>query len=270
MQKFNRRQFLKATLVTSASATLLPILGADAPSSPATTSASGQSVRGANDDIRVAVVGFGGRGKDHIKEFGEVKGVRLVALCDVDRDILEKEVKTCDKAGLKVEGYSDIRKLLENKDIDAISIATPNHWHSLCAIWAVQAGKDVYVEKPVSHNVWEGRQLVTAARKYQRIVQTGTQSRSSSGLREAIEWVRAGNIGKIQRVHGLCYKRRPSIGKVDGPQPVPTSVDYDLWCGPAPKAPLMRKKLHYDWHWVWPTGNGDLGNQGIHEMDVSR
>lgn len=269
MQKFTRRQFLKTTLVTSASATLLPALGADAPPAP-TSSTSGQNVRGANDDIRVAVVGFGGRGKDHIKGFGDLKGVRLVALCDVDRDILDKEVKTCDKAGVKVEGYSDIRKLLENKEIDAISIATPNHWHSLCAIWAIQAGKDVYVEKPVSHNVWEGRQLVTAARKYQKIVQTGTQSRSSSGLREAIEWVRAGNIGKIQRVHGLCYKRRASIGKVDAPQPVPASVDYDLWCGPAPKAPLMRKKLHYDWHWVWPTGNGDIGNQGIHEMDVSR
>ena len=270
MQKFTRRQFLKATLLTSASATILPAFGADVPVSPSSGSASGAQVRGANEDIRVAVVGFGGRGKDHIKGFHEVKGVRLVALCDVDRDILDKEVKACDKAGLKVEPYTDIRKLLENKDIDAVSIATPNHWHSLCAIWAIQAGKDVYVEKPVSHNVWEGRQLVTAARKYQKIVQTGTQSRSSSGLREAIEWVRAGNIGKILRVHGLCYKRRASIGKVEGQQPVPASVDYDLWCGPAPKTPLMRKKLHYDWHWVWPTGNGDLGNQGIHEMDVSR
>jgi predicted dehydrogenase len=270
MQKFTRRQFLKATLLTSASATILPVVGADLSPSAASGPALGARVRGANDDIRVAVVGFNSRGKDHIKGFREVEGVRLVALCDVDRDILDREVKTCDKAGLKVEGYTDIRKLLENKDIDAISVATPNHWHSLCGIWAVQAGKDVYLEKPVSHNVWEGRQLVTAARKYQKIVQTGTQSRSSSGLREAIEWVRAGNIGKIQRVHGLCYKRRASIGKVDGPQPVPASVDYDLWCGPAPKSPLMRKKLHYDWHWVWPTGNGDIGNQGIHEMDVSR
>lgn len=270
MQKFNRRQFLKASLLTSASATLLPVLGAEAPPSPATGAGVAQKPRGANEDIRVAVVGFNGRGRDHIKELRELQGVRLVALCDADRDVLDKEVKTCDKTGLKVEGYTDVRKLLENRDIDAITIATPNHWHSLCAIWALQAGKDVYVEKPVSHNVWEGRQLVNAARKYQKIVQTGTQSRSSTGLQEAIQWVRAGNIGKILRVHGLCYKRRPSIGKVDGPQPVPASVDYDLWCGPAPKGPLMRKKLHYDWHWVWPTGNGDLGNQGIHEMDVSR
>jgi hypothetical protein len=151
-----------------------------------------------------------------------------------------------------------------------VSFATPNHWHSLGAIWAIQAGKDVYVEKPVSHNVWEGRQLVKAARKYNRIVQAGTQCRSSSGVAEAIQYVRDGNLGKLLRARGFCYKRRPSIGKVDGPQPVPASIDYDLWCGPAPKEPLMRKRLHYDWHWVWPTGNGDLGNQGIHQMDMCR
>ena len=134
----------------------------------------------------------------------------------------------------------------------------------------MQAGKDVYVEKPVSHNVWEGRRIVEVARKLNRIVQTGTQSRSSSGIREGIQWVREGNIGKILRARGFCYKRRPSIGKVDGPQPIPPGIDYDLWCGPAPKEPLMRKRLHYDWHWVWPTGNGDLGNQGIHQMDIAR
>jgi predicted dehydrogenase len=141
----------------------------------------------------------------------------------------------------------------------------------LGAIWAVQAGKDVYLEKPVSHNVWEGRQIIEAARKYNKIVQTGTQSRSSrTGIFEAIQWLREGHIGKIIRARGLCYKPRPSIGKVDGPQQPPETVDYDLWCGPASKEPLMRKKLHYDWHWVWPTGNGDLGNQGIHQMDISR
>jgi len=140
----------------------------------------------------------------------------------------------------------------------------------LGAIWAIQAGKDVYLEKPVCHNVWEGRQIVVAARKHGRIVQTGTQSRSSNGIAEGIAFLREGHIGKLLRVRGLCYKRRASIGKVDGPQPIPPSVDYDLWCGPAPKDPLMRKQLHYDWHWVWPTGNGDLGNQGIHEMDVAR
>ncbi len=166
--------------------------------------------------------------------------------------------------------YTDVRKLLDSKEIDAISTATPNHWHSLIGIWACQAGKDVYVEKPISHNVWEGRKLVEAAAKYNRIVQAGTQSRSNHSIRAAFEWVKAGNLGKILVSRGLCYKRRASIGKVAGPQPIPESVDYDLWCGPTAKVPLMRKKLHYDWHWVWPTGNGDLGNQGIHQMDLAR
>jgi predicted dehydrogenase len=169
-----------------------------------------------------------------------------------------------------VQGYTDIRQMLDNANIDAVSIATPNHWHSLAAIWAIQAGKDVYVEKPVSHEVWEGRQLVTAARRHNRIVQTGTQSRSSLAIAQAMQWVKEGNLGKIRCAHALCYKRRRSIGKVDGPQPVPASIDYDLWCGPAPKGALLRKRLHYDWHWVWPTGNGDLGNQGIHQMDLAR
>jgi predicted dehydrogenase len=155
--------------------------------------------------------------------------------------------------------------------VDVISTATPNHWHSLVVVWGCQAGKDVYVEKPVSHNVWEGRQAVNAARRYDRIVQTGTQSRSSrEGVALAIEWLRAGNLGKIQVARGICYKRRDSIGKVSGPQPIPTEIDYDLWCGPAPKDPLMRQRLHYDWHWVWSTGNGDIGNQGIHQMDLAR
>jgi predicted dehydrogenase len=151
-----------------------------------------------------------------------------------------------------------------------VSIATPNHWHSLAAIWAIQAGKDVYVEKPVSHNVWEGRQLVNAARKHNRIVQTGTQSRSSQSLKQCFDWLKEGHLGKIKIARGLCYKPRPSIGKVDGPQPIPAGIDYDLWCGPAPMKTLMRQKLHYDWHWIWDTGNGDLGNQGIHQMDIAR
>lgn len=267
MNKFNRRQFLKSSLLSAASLNVLPAFAAD---SNKKSSAPSIGVQGANDDIRYAVVGFNGRGKDHLKEMGEQGGVRLVALCDVDSKILGREVARCNQRGQKIEGYSDIRKLLENKDIDVVTFATPNHWHALGAIWAIQAGKDVYLEKPVCHNVWEGRKIIEAARKYGKIVQTGTQSRSSYGIAEGIAWVHEGNIGKILRARGLCYKRRPSIGKVDGPQPIPPEVDYDLWCGPAPKEPLMRKKLHYDWHWVWPTGNGDLGNQGIHEMDVAR
>ena len=138
------------------------------------------------------------------------------------------------------------------------------------AIWAIQNGKHVYVEKPVSHNVSEGRRIVEAARKHNRLCQAGTQSRSMSGMREAIAFVHSGGIGKVKLARGLCYKPRGSIGKVDGEQPVPKTVDYDLWCGPAPKKPLMRKHLHYDWHWIWDTGNGDLGNQGIHQMDIAR
>ena len=255
MSKFNRRQFLKSSLISAASLKLLPAFAAPA---------------GANSDIRYAVVGFNGRGQDHLKGMAEVDGTRLVALCDVDSKILGREVQRCNSKGQKIEGYTDIRKLLENKDIDVVTFATPNHWHALGAIWAIQAGKDVYLEKPVCHNVWEGRKLVEAARKHGKIVQTGTQSRSSHGIAEGIAWVHEGHIGKILRVRGLCYKRRASIGKVGGPQSIPPEIDYDLWCGPAPKEPLMRKKLHYDWHWVWPTGNGDLGNQGIHEMDVAR
>src|SRR5512133_347297 len=265
MNNFNRRQFLKASLLGAASLALAPSCVTSQKRGVLNTAA-----RGANEVLRYAVIGFGGRGQNHIDELHKIQGARLVALCDVDDNILRKETERCEKRGQKLDGYSDFRKVLERKDIDFVTFATPNHWHSLNAIWAIQAGKDVYVEKPISHNVWEGRKVVEAARKYGRIVQAGTQSRSSEGLQEAVQWLHQGNMGKIIRARGLCYKRRPSIGKVDGPQPIPAGIDYDLWCGPAPKEPLMRKKLHYDWHWVWPTGNGDLGNQGIHQMDLGR
>ena len=252
MQTSSRRSFLKGTLATAA--VLL----------------SGQKTRGANDTINVAVVGFNGRGKSHIEGFSKLKGVRVAALCDVDTDVLARETKALQDKKISVQTYTDIRKLLENKDIDVISIATPNHWHALISIWACQAGKDVYVEKPVSHNVSEGRRIVEAARKYNRIVQAGCQSRSNIGMREAIQFIHDGGLGKIKLVRGLCYKPRASIGKVTSDQPVPASIDYDLWSGPAPMTPLRRTKLHYDWHWVWPTGSGDLGNQGIHQMDIAR
>ena len=261
----DRRTFLKKSALAAASAALLPKF-----CRTFAQSSSSPRIRGANDDIRIAVVGFHGRGQEHISAFGKMKGVRIVGLCDLDSKVLDAEVKKFKDRGEDVTGYRDIRKLLENPDIDAISIATPNHWHSLASIWAVQAGKDVYVEKPVSHNVWEGGQVVKAARKYNRIVQAGTQSRSSVALQEAMAWLHGGGLGKIKLARGLCYKRRPSIGKTSGPQQVPASIDYDLWLGPAPMEPLRRKRLHYDWHWVWPTGNGDVGNQGIHQMDIAR
>jgi predicted dehydrogenase len=268
MKSMDRRRFIKTSALASASLGLLPTLGRSQPANA--------RVRGANEDIRVAVVGFGGRGKDHIKGFGELEGVRLVALCDVDKHILEREVKRCADAGKPVASYTDIRKLLENHEVDLVSIATPNHWHSLAAIWSMQAGKDVYVEKPVSHNVWEGRQVVHAARKYNKMCQAGTQSRSSrEGIAQMVEWVKAGNLGKILIARGQCYKPRGSIGKTEGPQKVPDYIDYDLWCGPAPLDPPRRNNprfgpIHYDWHWFWAYGCGDLGNQGIHQMDIAR
>lgn len=227
------------------------------------------------ETLNVAVVGIGGRGGSHISGYAglDKKGeaVRVAALCDVDQNVLKKRADSVKSDKHEVGTYTDIRKLLENKDIDAISIATPNHWHALSTIWAVQAGKDVYVEKPVSHNVWEGRQAVKAARKHGKIVQTGTQSRSSrKGIYAAVKWVQDGNLGKIKLARGLCYKRRASIGKAEGPQKIPDTIDYDLWCGPGPMGELTRKKLHYDWHWTWAYGNGDLGNQGIHQMDIAR
>lgn len=232
------------------------------------TAAARANVRGANDDIRVAIVGIRSKGKEHIDDFRKIDGVRVVALCDVDKDILAERAQKFTERNEKISTYTDVRRVLDDKDIDAVVIATPNHWHSLMTIWACQAGKDVYVEKPISHNIWEGRKVVEAAGKYNRIVQTGTQNRSDVGLVPAMEYIHGGNLGKMLYVHGICYRRRKSIGKVDGPQPIPEAVDYDLWTGPAPLGPLMRKSLHYDWHWVWATGNGDICNQGVHEMDV--
>jgi predicted dehydrogenase len=261
MKHLTRRSFLKSAAVTTAAVSW--------------SAKSWSQIPSANDDVRVAVVGFGGRGKDHLGGLAKVKGCRITGLCDVDDAILNFQKKNWEDKGATVETNKDIRKLLESKNIDVISIATPNHWHALGAIWAVQAGKDVYVEKPVSHNVWEGRKIVEAARKYQKIVQTGTQSRSSHAIKEAVEWVNAGNLGKITVARGLCYKPRPGIGKTSGPQKVPDNIDYDLWCGPAPLLPPRRNSskygtIHYDWHWFWDYGCGDLGNQGIHQMDIAR
>jgi predicted dehydrogenase len=232
-------------------------------------SAQAQPV-GANDAVRVAVIGLNGKGAHHVEMLKAIPGVRVVALCDADEAVLEKRVAELAADGIAVAKHVDVRKLLESKDVDAVTIATPNHWHALMGIWACQAGKDVYVEKPVSHNVWEGRKLVEAAAKYGRIVEAGTQSRSDEALLELAADVRAGKLGRLLRARGFCYKKRESIGKVDGPQPIPASVHYDLFCGPAPLEPLRRQQLHYDWHWFWDTGNGDIGNQGVHEIDVCR
>jgi predicted dehydrogenase len=259
---FTRRRFLAATAAGAAAAAL--------PGTPAQAGRRSGASRSVNDDVRMAVIGFNGRGKEHITEFSKMKGVRLVALCDADSNVLAREAKALEGRGVVVETCADLRRIMDRKDIDAVSIATPNHWHALAGVWACQSGKDVYVEKPVSHNIWEGRQLVNAARKYDRMVQAGTQSRSSQAIPEAFAWIRAGNLGRIKVARGLCYKPRHSIGKVDSDQVVPANIDYDLWTGPAEMRPLHRKRLHYDWHWDFNTGNGDLGNQGIHQMDLCR
>jgi predicted dehydrogenase len=229
-----------------------------------------QRVLGANDRVRVAVVGLRGRGLDHLRKVKETPGVELAAVVDVDENVIATRLGDIDKLGLgKPMTFVDIRRMLDDKSIDAITVATPNHWHSLMGIWACQAGKDAYVEKPLSHSWWEGKQLVAAANKYQRMVQHGTQSRSSIGARDAIQKLRDGLVGDVYLSRGLCYKWRDTIGRKPR-EAVPAGFHYDLWLGPAPDRGFTRNRYHYNWHWFWDTGNGDLGNQGIHEIDTAR
>jgi predicted dehydrogenase len=224
-----------------------------------------------NEKIGIAHIGTGGRGGDHIDAMTKRKDVEILYVCDADENIGRNRQREIEKrTGKQPQYVKEMRQAFDDKNVHAITTATPNHWHSLTGIWAMQAGKDVYVEKPVSHNVWEGRQLSNAARTLGRICQCGTQSRSSPSLKEAVAWVHEGNLGAIQYAIGTCYKPRQSIGKLTEPLKIPDSIDYDAWCGPAAMVPLYRPKLHYDWHWDYNTGNGDLGNQGIHQMDISR
>jgi len=256
IMEFDRRDFLK----TAGKAATIG----------AATLALGGRVLGANDRVRVAIVGLRGRGHDHLRGFAHVPGTEIAAFCDIDESVLAQRMGDAQKMGLaKPKSYGDIRKLLEDKDIDAISIATPNHWHSLMGIWACQAGKDVYVEKPCSHNTFEGGQLVKAVNKYNRICQHGSQSRSNPGMVEGIHHVQDGTIGDVYLARALCYKWRPTIGHAE-PEPVPAGVNYDLWTGPAPMKPFTRNRFHYNWHWIWDTGNGEIGNQAIHEIDIAR
>ena len=239
-------------------------------SGAALAAASSLRAAGANDRIRMAVIGLHGRGREHMDIYGRQKDATVAAVCDIDTAQIERAVQQVQKAqGDKPKTYQDIRGLLDDKSIDAISIATCNHWHALAAIWACQAGKDVYVEKPASHNIFEGRRMVDAARKYGRIVQVGMQSRTTGHKIRAIELLRQGVIGKVYLAKGLCFKRRTSIGKQpDGA--VPPGVDYNIWLGPAPERPFNPNRFLYNWHWFWDYGNGDIGNQGVHEMDIAR
>ncbi|QDU10443.1 Gfo/Idh/MocA family protein [Gimesia aquarii] len=264
MSQHSRREFLEQSMFAAASAAAL---GASIPHLSAAESESSSP----NEKLRVALLGVNGRGQSHLSAFTGRKDTEVVAVVDPDESVgMKKGVgNVYKKTNKKPAYYKDLRKAFDDQKIDIVSIATPNHWHALGAIWAIQAGKDVYCEKPVSHNVSEGRRIVEAARKYNKIVQTGTQCRSQPGLIDAIKFVKDGGIGQVKLARGTCYKRRKSIGP-KGNYDVPASVDYDLWLGPAPMAPLTRKRFHYDWHWQTPTGNGDLGNQGIHQMDVAR
>ncbi len=270
MPPLTRRAFTQA----ASAAVALPFF----PACKLTSSAS--VVRGPNSEglLRVAVAGIRSRGNSHISGFQAQPGVDVVALVDVDSQVLAQRKGELEKnkrekkgwEGGEVTGYADLRDALAREDIDIVSLATPNHLHAIQTIWSCQAGKDVYVEKPVCHNIFEGRQMLRAAEKYGRFVQAGTQSRSSSGIRDGIAFVREGGLGAIRYAHGACFKPRRSIGKIAAPKTVPEHIDWDLYCGPAPLGPLTRAQLHYDWHWQFQTGNGDLGNQGIHQMDICR
>ena len=229
-----------------------------------------RSFIGSNETINVAVIGIRNRGKDHYRALSKVSNVNIAAICDIDQRLIPEAATEIEKlTGKKPLIETDYRKILDNKDINAVSIATPNHWHALQTIWACQAGKDVYVEKPVSHTLEEGRKMVEAARKYNRIVQTGTQARSQTATVNAMRFMNDSGLGKIYMARGLCLKPRGSIGHVKDSD-IPQGVDWNTFLGPAPYRPFNQNRFHYKWHWFWDTGCGDLGNQGIHQADVAR
>ena len=256
-----RREFLGESILAATAACGVGASNAVAGKEPA---------KSANERLAVAVIGTGGQGGHHARVFARHKGCDLVAVCDADKTRAEKTAGSVSRqAGRKVRIYQDLRRIIDDKSIDCVSIATCNHWHALAAIWAMQAGKDVYLEKPVSHNLSEGRRIVQAARKYKRICQVGTQYRSDGSCKAAGAFLAAGKLGKVTLARSITYKRRRSIGPaVKGK--VPAGVDYNLWAGPAPMSPITRGRFHYDWHWFWETGNGDIGNSDVHRADLVR
>ena len=231
------------------------------------------SIAGANDRLVLAVVGIRGQGGSHIQswcDLTENRNIRLKTLCDVDEQYYAGKSKIVyDKTGIKPVTEWDMRKVFDDKEINAVSFAIPNHWHALGTIWACQAGKHVYVEKPASHNMFEGRKMIEASRKYNVRVQTGLQNRSIANVMDAMKFLHDGGIGTVYMAKGMCYKPRDSFGIAKDSTP-PDTLHYDRWLGPAPYRPYNEKHVHYNWHWFWPTGNGDTGNQGPHQFDLAR
>jgi predicted dehydrogenase len=236
----------------------------------AAMAASAGRVVGANDRVQVGVIGLGGRGSDHVDLYAQIPDARIVGLCDVNQAARERnQAKLAKLGGGPAKEYTDLRKMLASNEVEAVSIATPNHWHALATIWACEAGKDVYVEKPACYNIYEGYKMIEVARRTKRIVQVGMQSRSIPHKVRAVQLAQTGTIGKLYMASGICYKRRKSIGRTL-PEPVPPGIDWDLFLGPAPMQPFTMNRFKYNWHWFWDTGNGDIGNQGVHEMDICR
>jgi len=273
MSPVSRRKFLKKSAALGA---LAAAGGAARDEQKRRPAAVQPARRGSNDTIRVGVAGIHGQGKGHIGAYLNMKNVEVAYLIDPDAGLFAERGKQVeDKLGRRPKCVQDVRKALDDRNLDAISIATPNHWHSLMTIWACQAGKDVYVEKPMSHNLHEGRVVVQAARRYKRIVQHGTQNRSNQGWAKVIAAIKSGKLGKLLVARGLCYKSgggrstRGDIGFAPH-KPPPPELDFNLWLGPAPDQPYHENLVHYRWHWFWDFGNGDLGNQGVHQMDVAR
>jgi predicted dehydrogenase len=290
-QNVTRREF--ATRVGAAAAGM--VVGGGLLNAAPASAAAGRRVLGANDRVVISQVGIRGQGNALKRGFAQLKNVEIKTLCDIDANLAPSRInddRLKDVAAFKPNFVQDLRRVLDDKDIDAIVVAIPNHWHALATVWGLQAGKHVYIEKPASHTVWEGRRMIEATRRFNKIVQVGTMNRSRPAIKEAIKFMQDGGIGKVYMARGLCFKPRPSIGKYpDGPmQPgeqyklnveattfEPTydaqylsKVDYDMWLGPAPKRPFNRNRFHYNWHWHWDYGNGDTGNQGPHQFDIAR
>ena len=261
MSRISRRKFLEESMIVAAAAATV--------SKPKSALAKGHEP-GAGDTVRHAVIGCRIRGPQHVEAIAPIPGVEIAYVCDPDRDLAAQLAETASRQqGRPVKAVRDMREIFDDPNIDTVSIAAPNHWHALAAIWAMRAGKHVYLEKPVSHNISEGRRIIQVARKTGRICQAGMQRRSWSGIKAVADYIAQGKLGKITLGRAIVYRRRDSIGP-KGNYPLPPQVDYNLWLGPARDLPIHRPQLHYDWHWDWNTGNGELGNNGIHFCDVCR